>query len=496
MEIEIDEAHVYDGGSVYRLNKFGNENYNVIAVRGYLDQNMHVFSKGVDYELRRDTIIWLNEDKPGPAPSHLDIPKKWFYVTYTYEASPASTIKSSIYPFMPKDGTLAMVVDSFGQQFRRFMRKKNSFVTDKDIRYAKGNELDRIADWFDASRLGGESDVSFRSRLQDFISTYLSSGNRQAIKNVIEASIGVEPTILELWGNVSYYNYDPDNPEISYVYNSTTNPVTETDFHKICKYRDYSDQPATFYVILDYDTIIEHGIDFIKSLINESKASGVTGYLGYLVNETFSVDASNWIENSLVLSGTDTSSGTWSVTSSLYEYDGAGGTNGLSIIDSAKFSGCGDWQNYQVTLFANDVLGNAGNRVGIMLRWTPESTESEEGYGYFIGFSTDTDNIHIYSNTSGGFTEMVETASGKTLNADTQYHLRVEISGTALRIYLDNDSVYDSTSSGETFDKLGTENGRIGVAALTDDSNASGTGDGEMVGNAIKAQFDDIVVVA
>ena len=297
------------------------------------------------------------------------------------------------------------------------------------------------------------------------------------------------PTILELWENISYYNYDPADPSIQYIYSSKTAPPAETESLKIAHYWDFTNTLNTFYVILPLSIINEYGISTLKDVIDESKASGVVGYLGHLVNEHFTDNADNWEERAWVLGSGDTSSGAWSVTGSKYRYlhapGASAGTNGLSVIDDTMFTGCDDWQEYQVTCYAQDVLGNSGNKVGIMLRWGDET----DGYGYFLGFSTNVNKAYIYKYTSGGWAEI--TSGGvdtKTLSAGTNYHLRVVVKGSTARFYLDNDLVYDSVVEDDAAEWDDLASGRVGFCALT---NAASGGSG----NDVDAYFDDMVVV-
>jgi len=494
MEFVQDEPHAYTSARLeYQFNKRDQSNYEILYVRGFkvLDSGSvnHVFIQGVDYELRDQYVYWLDGDRPSVPPPSSNLTQNWFYITYVYEKRPEQTIKSSVYPFLKPNGVFTSILDAFGSQIRHVYEKRRGMVRSRSLSYSLGTELDMLGDWYGVTRLDGETDISFRARLFQFFSTYLSSGNKEAISNVIEAVTGTVPTILELWENTSYYNYDPADPSIQYVYSSKTNPPAETESLKIAHYWDFTNTLNTFYVILPLSVINEYGISTLKDIIDESKASGVVGYLGYLVNEDFAVDASNWEERAWVLGSGDTSSGAWSVTGGKYRYLHAPGasaaTNGLSVIDDTVFTGCDDWQEYQVTCYAQDALANSGNKVGIMIRWGDET----DGYGYFLGFSAFADKAYAYKYTVGGWAEI--TTGGvdtKSLTAGTNYHLRVVIKGSTARFYLDNDLVYDSVVEDDAADWDDLTSGRVGFCALT---NVASGGSG----NDVDAYFDDMVVV-
>ena len=494
MEFIQDEPRVYLTSQLeYPLHKPNFVNYEILYVRGYkvLDSGSvnHVFVRGVDYELRGQSLYWLDGDRPSVPPPASGLTDKWFYISYTYEKTPEQTLKSSLYPFVKTNGVFTSIIDGFGSQIRYVIQKRKSMVRSRSLSHSLGTELDMLAAWYNVTRLDGESDISFRARLFEFFSTYLSSGNKEAISNVITAVTGTAPTILELWENTSYYNYNPADPGIKYIYSSKTSPPSESSTRIIGHYWSFTNTLNTFYVILPFSVIAEYGIATLKDIINESKASGVVGYLGYLVNEDFSVDASNWEERSWVLGSGDTSSGAWSVTGGKYRYvhqpGGSAATNGLSVIDDAVFTGSEDWQEYQITCYAQDTLGNVGNKVGLMFRWGDET----DGYGYFVGFSANDNKGYVYKYTSGGWAEI--TLSGvatKTLTAGTNYHLRVVVKGSTARFYLDNDLVYDSVIEDDSADWDDIASGRVGFCALT----TTGSGGAD---NDIDSYFDDMVVV-
>lgn len=494
MEFVQDEPHAYTSARLeYQFDKRDQSNYEILYVRGFkvIDSGSvnHVFIQGVDYELRSQCVYWLDGDRPSVPPPASGMTQNWFYITYVYERRPEQTIKSSVYPFLKPNGVFTSVLDAFGSQIRHVYEKRRGMVRSRSLSYSIGAELDMLGGWYGVTRLDGETDISFRARLFQFFSTYLSSGNKEAISNVIEAVTGTVPTILELWENTSYYNYDPADPSIQYIYSHKTNPPAETESLKIAHYWDFTNTLNTFYVILPLSIINEYGISTLKDVIDESKASGIVGYLGHLVNEHFTDSADNWEERAWVLGSGDTSSGAWSVTGGKYRYlhapGASAGTNGLSVIDDAVFIGCDDWQEYQVTCYAQDALGNSGNKVGIMIRWGDET----DGYGYFLGFSANADKAYAYKYTSGGWAEI--TSGGvttKTLSAGTNYHLRVVIKGSTARFYLDNDLVYDSVVEDDAADWDDLTSGRVGFCALT---NAASGGSG----NDVDAYFDDMVVV-
>ena len=447
--------------------------YEILYVMGYKSTSYgiltHVFVQGIDYILINENLLWLSGgDRPVSPPPHLGFSTIPFWVTYTYEDCPETTIKSSIYPFVKRDGTFMLILEAFGTQIVRYLKKQGELITKRDLRYTTGSEVDLIGDWFNVTRREGETDFVFRKRLLDFSSSLTGGGTKSSISSVLESVTGVVPTILELYENTSYWNQSPIDPSIKYVWSSKTSPPGETSTKKIARFSGYINQPGIFYVIYPLSIINQYGIDVLKDIIDSSKASGVTGYLGYLVDETFTIDDSNWDKQTAVPSGTSNVND-WSVVSGEYKYNDTSSTfeDGLSVVNT---TGSDDWDDYQITVFVKESSGTAGQMAGVVVRWDTSTDEF-----YFFGISSADNKAYIYKWVSSSWTKIEEATV--TITTGAKYHIRVAIKGISAIMYVDNVEVINDSTS---FTDIST--GRPGVAAIAN--------------NALsEAYFDDVVVV-
>lgn len=288
------EVHYYNPSvSFYPFDNDGTE-YEVILVEGYKSDRKHTFIKDTDYEVINNGIRWLpGGDRPELPPTAIlatgNIP---FEVSYVYEATPEYAMKHSIHPFIKDDGMFMTIVRSFASQIMHLFSVKNGVVKDHDITKAYGDALDHLASWFNVTRFSGESDDSLRGRLLEFLNSYVSSGTIDSVKAAVEAYTGVEPDIVELWQNISYFDYNIDD------YNNQLSPdqwrtylfdggEPDNVYTFDAYFYDILFKENTFFCILDDDTLSSYDLSDIKNVLNASKAAGVQAYIGWLVNETF-----------------------------------------------------------------------------------------------------------------------------------------------------------------------------------------------------------------
>jgi len=448
MEIVQEELHHYSSGvSEYQLKVLNYCGYKILYVRGFktLDSGSvhHMFDNGTDYEQRGDKLYWLGTgDLPAVPPPVLGYEYIPFWITYVYEKRPESTIKSSIYPFIGTDSVLTSVVTAFGTQIYRSYKKREKAVRSMALSTSTGEELDLLGGWYDTTRFDGESDLSFRSRLQEFLSTFLSSGTPESIISLMERMTGKTPTIEELWEQTSYYDYNPSDASMVYVYDDGASS-------NIARYFSFVNQPATFYVIFkteDYSVFPTYGAYNLKKSLNLAKAEGVTGYLGYLVDEAFGTNDDNWARQTVVPQSGTTKPGTssigdWSVTGGEYKYDDSTTpdyADGLSVIDNSDFDG--EWGDYQVTGYVRDVTGTVNQMAGVVTRWQASGTDQYDCYIFGISANDDRAYCYYWDHSATSLTERPTGLGGVAVTIDTatNYHLRVDMRGNSARFYVDN----------------------------------------------------------
>lgn len=438
MEIVHEELHFYDSGtSGYQLKRENFCGYQILYVKGFktLDSGSvyHWFVNGSDYEQRGDKLYWLGTgDLPAVPPPVLGYEYTPIWITYVYEKRPESTIRSSIYPFILKDTVLTSVVTACGTQSLRAFKMREKMIRSRSLSTSTGTELDLLGGWYNTTRYDGESDLNFRARLQEFLSTFLSSGTSSSIISLMERLTGATPTIEELWAQTSYYDYDPDDASSTFVYDDGASS-------NIARYFSFINQPSTFYVVFDpadYDIFPTYGPYALKKTLNLAKAEGVTGYIGYLVDESFGTDDNNWSRQTSVPSGTSDTAD-WSVTGGEYEYLDNSSTyeDGLSVIDNSDFDGA--WGDYQVTGYARDATGTVNQLAGIVTRWQASGADADEFY--IFGISANDDKAYSYHWNGAAFNEMGATGGvAVTIDTATNYHLRVDMRGNSARFYVDN----------------------------------------------------------
>lgn len=433
MELVNEELHFYTPGTKeYPLNRPQFTQYQIIYIRGYkvLDSGSvnHVFVMGVDYTLIDNKIKWLDGDVPAIPPAWTGYTNRAFWVTYVYETTPQAQIRSMTYPFIDPNGTLMILMDSFGSQFHRILKIKDNMVRTRSLEFSLGNELDMLGSWYNIKRFNGESDVSYRARLKKFFTTFLSSGTRNAIRNIMFEITGEYPSIEEYWAQTTYYNYDPSNTTKWWVYDDGSSDNAGT-------YYDFRNEPATFYVIFNnYSVFPIFNPYTLKKIINQVKASGVNVYIGYLVEESFGTNDNNWIRQSTVPSGTSDTAD-WSVNNGKYIYSDTTSIyhDGLSIVANSDFDGA--WGDYQITGYARDATGTANQMAGIVARW------SSTGAFYFFGISAADDKAYSYYWDGVTWAEKGTTGGASIsggIDTLTDYHLRVDIRGSMARFYVNN----------------------------------------------------------
>jgi len=296
VEVVSKEVHYYSSGQLfYEFDQAEYTEYDIIMVEGYLADRWHTFRKNIDYELFNNGIQWLpSGDRPEPPPSTIstagNIP---FEVTYTYEIPPDAAMVATVYPFIKENGKYMTILRTFGGILMRLYETKNNLLVNHDLDSARGNSLDYLASWYNVERMSTETDEDLRNRLLEFLESYVSAGTTAAIKAAIESYTGEEPSITELWQNLSYFNYNIDD------YNDSSIPPDQWRTYlfsggnpdNVYTFQAYFYDPLfqlnTFFCILTYDTIYTYGLNNIKRLINSVKAAGVQGYVGWLVNENF-----------------------------------------------------------------------------------------------------------------------------------------------------------------------------------------------------------------
>lgn len=268
--------------------------YDIVLIEGFTGDLFRTFEEGTDYKQVNDGVIWLSDgETPDIIPSTLSsISYRPFEITYTYENSISYTMLRSLYPFIKEDGRLMAIMNASGSQIVRLFDSMNGVITSRDIVNATGTSIDHLAAWFNLERSSDETDDNLRGRIQEYLGSYTSAGTIDSIKTAIEAYTGTEPTILELWQNVSYYDYNQDDYDNqlppdqyrTYLYEGGE-PDNVLTFQAY--YYDELFQLSTFYCILPYDVIVSVGITNIKNVLYDVKASGIKAYLGWLIEEDF-----------------------------------------------------------------------------------------------------------------------------------------------------------------------------------------------------------------
>jgi len=303
VEITFKEPHLYNQDqSFYRLQNKDKMKYDIVLVEGFSGDIFTTFTNGIDYKQVNDGIMWLSGGSiPDTIPLTLSsISHRPFEVTYVYENPVYRAMLLSLYPFIKEDGRLMAIMNACGSQIIRLFDSMNGIVHNRDIRYVKGDAIDHIATWFGLIRLSDESDDNFRGRVQEYLGSYVSAGTITSIQDAVEAYTGIEPTILELWESVSYYDYNQDDYDNqlppdqyrTYLYEGGE-PDGVLTFQAY--YYDELFQLNTFYCILPYSVIIDIGIDNIKDVLNAVKAAGIQAYLGWLIEDDFADPLmSNW----------------------------------------------------------------------------------------------------------------------------------------------------------------------------------------------------------
>ena len=479
MEIVHEELHFYiPGTEEYEVNNPRFTQYQIVYIRGYktLDSGSVncIFIKDVDFVLIDSRIKWLtNGDNPSIPPAFTGYTERAFWVTYVYETTPQTQLRSMSYPFLNPNGSLIVLMDALGSQFHRILKMKDRVVRSRSLESSLGTELDMIGSWYNSTRFSGESDVNYRARLKQFFSTFLSSGTRNAIRNIMIEITGVVPSIEEYWAETSYYDYDPTDTTSFWVYDDGASD-------NVCTYYDFRNEPSTFYVIFsDYSVFPTYGPYTLKKVIDQAKAAGVNAYIGYLVEETFGTDDNNWARQATVPSGTgDTDD--WSVTGGEYIFSDTVVTyhDGLSVIDNSDFDG--EWGDYQITGYARDATGTANQMAGIVARWQVSGTDADEFY--FFGISAADDKAYSYHWNGStwdekGATGGVSISGG--VDTTTNYHLRIDLKGSAVRFYVNNVLVISDVD-----DYTALSTGRPGFGCFDRGTNA-----------AITAYFDDMSVM-
>lgn len=302
MRIVQREVHDYfTGQNFYEFEKTGVCEYQVYLVEGFSGDIMHTFVQGTDYEFFNDGVRWLNGDRPEEPPISLGLDKTTFTVSYSYEDTPARGMDLSIHPFVKEDGTYVAILHSLADEIVRMFRSEDGLIKGRNLNKAFGKYLDYLGSWYNITRLSGESDEELRGRLLEYLRSYISSGTIDAISAAIEAYTGTVPKITELWQSISYFDYNQDdyNNQLSpdqwrtYLFNGGSPDNTYT-FQAY--FYDELFQLNTFFCILPLSVITEYGVDNIKTVIQASKAAGVQGYLGWLVDEDFAdTSLSDWM---------------------------------------------------------------------------------------------------------------------------------------------------------------------------------------------------------
>jgi hypothetical protein len=488
LQVIADEVHFYaDTDVFYPFNISNSNEFKILHVWGWVNRTgqeygptRHVFVRDLDYEVFNDGIRWIGNDIPVAPPSYMGVSRTPFYVSYVFKRDMSKRIRSYLYPFI-KEGATTGWVDGIARQADRILAEGQRLQQMRSIIKSDGTELDLLANWFNRERIAGESDLSFRSRNIDF-EFYLSSGTKIAIMDIVEAFTGTRPEIAELWLTTSYWNYNPDDPSMVYYWASRDHP--ELNQEPLFRWWDFTHQISTFYVILDVNVINAYGIVPLKLLINTLKAAGVEGYLGYLVDETFSGGHDDNWEPQVDVKGETSDPLDWAVngTSLNYVYTSTSShPSGMSVVDDTHHIGSNDWDDYVVTAYCTNTSSVDSNNimVGLVTRWNETTDEF-----YFFGMCTNNNTCYIYKY-EGGTPSWQLIDSGTTdvegnalvFDKGTSYHFRVVMSKSGAKLYIDNDLIYESTAD---FDEI--VSGRPGFAAITSST-------------AIIGEFDDITVV-
>lgn len=295
MEIVLKEQHIYNPNqSFYRLSKSEKIKYNIILVEGFIGDLFRTFVEDEDYKQVNDGIMWLDDGEiPDIVPSMISsISHRPFEVTYVYENPVYHALLMSLYPFIKEDGRLMAIMNASGSQIVRLFDSMNNVIKGRDVMNSTGTALDHVASWFNLTRSSDETDDNLRGRVQEYLGSYASAGTIESIKTAIEAYTGTEPIILELWQSISYYDYNQDDYDNqlppdqyrTYLYEDGT---PDNMFTFQAYYYDELFQLNTFYCILPYDIMVGIGIDNIKNVLYDVKASGIQAYLGWLIEEDF-----------------------------------------------------------------------------------------------------------------------------------------------------------------------------------------------------------------
>lgn len=488
LQVIADEVHFYDEDTMfYSLDNDLESGYLLLHLWGWVNRTgqeygptRYTFVRGTDYELFNDGVRWLGNDTPIAPPSYMGVSRTPFYVSYAFKRNLSKRIRSYIYPFI-REGAVTGWVDGIAGHGDQILQEGLRIRDARSILKSGGDELDLLSAWFNRDRLPGESDESYRSRDLNF-EIYLSAGTKDSIANVIEQYTGTRPEIVELWQQTSYWNYNPNDPSIVYYWASRDHP--ELNQEPLFRWWDYTFQLSTFYVIMDLNIINSYGIEALKRLIDNAKAAGVLGYLGYLVDDTFSAgNDDNW-EPQVDVKGETSVTTYWAVdgTSFNYVYTSAGThPSGMSVVDDTHHIGSDGWEDYMVSAYCENATGTDSDniKIGLVTRWDKSTDEF-----YFFGMCTNDSTYHIYKYEGGPTWQLIGTGTtnvaGETLvfNKDQSYHFRVVMKDSSAKLYIDNDLIYESTSA---FNEIAS--GRPGFAAIT----ASST--------AIIGEFDDMTVV-
>lgn len=487
LQVIADEAQFYEADTMFYPFENSNENeYTILHVWGWVSRTgqefgptRYTFVRDVDYELFNDGIRWIGTDLPSSPPSYMGVARTPFYVSYAFKRNLSKRIRSYIYPFV-REGAATGWLDGIARQGKRIYAEGQRISFMRSITRSSGEELDLLGDWFNRARLSGESDESYRSRNINF-QLYLSSGTKDSIADVIEQYTGTRPEIYELWQQTSYWNYNPNDPSIVYYWTSKYDTEHQ---EPVFRWWDFTFQLSTFYVILDLAVINSYGVEALKRLIDNSKAAGVSGYLGYLVDETFAAgNDDNW-DRQTDVKGETSDPADWAVDGASFNYvytSTPTHPSGMTVVDDVYHIGSDTWEDYMVTAYCMNTSGTDSNNimVGIVTRWDEATDEF-----YFFGMCTNNNTYYIYKWQGGPTWQLIASgttdAEGNSLtfNKDQNYHFRVVMDKSGAKLYIDNVLIYESTSG---FDEITA--GRPGFAAIT----ASST--------AVVGEFDDMTVV-
>jgi hypothetical protein len=315
------------------------------------------------------------------------------------------------------------------------------------------------------------------------------------VSAAVEAYTGTTPEIAELFFDISYFNYNADdyaqieNPDQWRVYLFEGGAPDPDEYTYQAYFWDPLYQLNTFFCILPYSVISEYGVDNIKIILDKAKSAGVTGYLGWLIDEDFSETLNDWTE-------VQPGSGFSINANDKLEYTGT--TPGTIITNK---TGSDEWGHYLMTGYANlvDSPTSVNHRIGFVLRY-----QDSNNY-YFAGFATDkTNGNNVYStyevwkkesdvytripnqyntgnNNEGSGIYALPDAVGinGVMSPNTEYHLRVQINGRTLRMYISNILVFENTTELTDF----TE-GEVGMEVFTKNS------------DSVEGEFDSIKLVA